>query len=818
MKFSLSWLRTHLETDATLERITTTLSSIGLEVEGVEDRAASLAPFRTARVVEAVQHPDADRLRVCSVDAGGGEIVSVVCGAPNARTGLGVVFAPPGAIIPGSGITLKIGKIRGVESAGMLVSAREMGLGEDHEGIVELPDATPVGLPYAAWAGLDDPVIEIGVTPNRGDALSVRGVARDLAAAGLGTLKNWSVEPVPAAFDTPLGWQIAWPQACPWVLGRSIRVSRNGGSPDWLQRRLTAIGLRPISALVDITNFFTLDLGRPLHAFDADRVAGPILTMRHGAGENFDLLNGRDLAVGHDDLVIADAQGPVSLAGIMGGTRTGTHEGTRHVFLECALFDPIGIARSGRRHQLASDARARFERGVDQALPPAALEAATRMVLDLCGGEAGTVVSAGAEPAWRRRASLRFERLSGLGGADIAPAEASAILERLGFTLSPLGKAGVIADVPPWRNDIAGSPGLDQAPSLDAARGKAAAEGAAAIGPECDLVEEVLRIAGLDTIPAISLPVAQAIPTPALSSRQTRTALARRLLAGRGLAECVSYSFCARDAAALFGEAPVSLTLNNPIAADLDQMRPTPLASLAQAASRNLARRVGHVAMFEVGPGFDAGGQPSIAAGLRAGPAARDWQNAVPAPGAMDAKADVWALLGALGVPLDALQVTADTPAHYHPGQSGVVRQGPRTVLAYFGALHPAVAAKLDLGSHVAVFEVFLDAIADPKRRRRAPPDLPALQSVSRDFAFVCPVAVSADSVMRAARSADRALIAQVSLFDLYEGENVQPGQKSLGIEVVFQPQERSMTDQDIEAASAKVVQAVGKITGGQLR
>ncbi len=818
MKFTLSWLRDHLESAAPLEAIVERLSLIGLEVEGVENRAAVLAPFRTARIIEAVKHPNADRLQVCRVDAGTGEAISVVCGAPNARTGLHVVFAPPGAFIPGTGMTLKLGEIRGVTSAGMLLSTREMGLGEEHDGIAELPEGTEIGLPYAAWAGLDDPVIEIGVTPNRGDALGVRGIARDLAACGLGTLKPWAPENVPAAFRSTPDWRIDWPEACPWVLGRTIRGVRNGPSPDWLQRRLTAIGLRPISALVDITNFFTFALGRPLHVFDAGLIAGQTLTLRRGSGEVFRALNGRDLTVGDEDLVIADARGAISLAGIMGGEATGTSDATTEVFLECALFDPVRIALAGRRHALSSDARQRFERGIDPSLLPAAVAAATRMILDLCGGEAGSVVSAGAEPAWQRTATLRFERLAGLGGADVPADEAVALLERLGFAVCARTGAAVTVAVPPWRNDVAGVGALDQPAALEAARARAAAEGAAAIEPECDLVEEVLRIRGLDSVKPVSLPVDEAVPGRTLSARQARTALARRMLAARGFAECVTYSFMARAEAASFGAVPESLTLRNPIAADLDQMRPTPLATLVQAACRNFAHGAGQAALFEIGPGYAASGQSLIAAGLRAGAAARHWQAGPAEAGVFTAKADLLALLAALGVPLEALSLTADAPEHYHPGQSGVVRQGPKLVLGRFGALHPGLLARRGLDVPVAGFELFLDAVADPKRRRRAPPDLPAFQPVSRDFAFVVTADVAADAVLRAARGADRALIARAGLFDVYTGEHVPEGMKSLAVEVVFQPVERTLTDAEIEAACARVVAAVAKSTGARLR
>ena len=817
MKISLAWLRTHLRTDATLDQLTTALSSIGLEVEAVHDRAAPLAPFRTARIVEAAPHPNADRLRLCRVDAGTGEEIGVVCGAPNARTGLHAVFAPPGAHIPGTGITLKVGEIRGVRSAGMLVSLREMGLGEDHEGIAELPDGTDVGLSYATWAGLDDPVIEIGVTPNRGDALSVRGVARDLAAAGLGELLPWAAPPVAAGTEAPVAWHVEWPDACPWIVGRSVRGVRNGPSPDWLQRRLVAIGLRPISALVDITNFFTHDLGRPLHVFDADRIAGPTLTLRRGAGESFRALNGRDLTVGGDDLVIADAAGVQSLAGIIGGEATGSLPDTSHVFIECALFDPVTVARAGRRHQLHTDARARFERGIDPSLLPSALDAATAMILQVCGGEAGAVVRAGAEPAWQRTASLRFERIAGLGGADVSAERATGILRALGFQPVARDQGRITVAVPPWRNDVAGAGGVDQSPSLDPARAGSAAEGAALIEPECDLLEEVLRIAGLDAIAPVSLPVMSAVPAASLTPRQARTAGVRRALAARGMAECVTFSFMAGQHAALFGAAPPSLTLKNPIAADLDQMRPTPLATLALAAARNLARGAGAAALFEVGPAYAETAQTLVAAGLRAGLPARHWQAGPPESAALQAKADLWALLGELGLPMEALSLTRDAPAHYHPGQSATLRQGPKT-LGWFGALHPAVRAKLDLPEHAAAFELVLDAAADPKRRRRAPPDLAVLQPVLRDFAFLVSSDTPAETVLRAARSADRALIARVALFDLYEGANMQPGQKSLGVEVTFQPRAHTLTEQDIEAACRKVIDGVVKASNAQLR
>lgn len=819
MKFSLSWLREHLATEAGLDEIVATLTRIGLEVEGVHDPAETLGGFRIARVVEAVQHPNADRLRACKVDTGAG-IVSVVCGAPNARTGMKAVFAAPGSYIPGTGITLQVGNIRGVESAGMLLSAREMGLGDDHTGIVDLPEDAPVGVAYVAWAGMDDPVVEIAVTPNRGDALAVRGIARDLAAAGLGMLKPWAPAPVAAAYPSPLQWRIEFPEACPWVLGRAVRGVRNGPSPDWLVRRLTSIGLRPINRLVDITNFFTFDLGRPLHVFDVGKVAGGVLTLRQGNGESLLGLHGREVTLSPEDCAIADANGVVSLAGVVGGEPTGCDEATREVFIECALFDPVHVALSGRRHGVSSDARQRFERGIDPALMPAALEAATRMVIELCGGEASETVAAGAEPRWQRNASLRFARLESFGGLAVAPDEAVARLERLGFGMVVRDAQRVVVSVPSWRNDVAQDSPLDPSSDLAPEVAAKAAAGRAEMEPEADLVEEVLRLGGLDAVPPVSMPGLAPIPSPTLTPAQSRAALARRVLAARGLAECVTFSFMPAASAALFaGDQPL-LAVENPISADLDTMRPAVLATLALTAARNAARGEPQALLFEVGPEFGAalaGRQRLVATGLRAGATARDWAAPSRAFDAMDAKADLWALLAALGVPLEALSVTADAAAWFHPGQSGVVRQGPKIALGSFGVLHPRVCTALDLPP-AAGFVLDLDAIAEPKRRRRAAPELSALQPVRRDFAFLVDAGVPAETLLRAARGAERNLVSGVLLFDRYEGEKLPAGKVSLAIEVTLQPREKTLADAEIEAASRKIVAAVAKATGAVLR
>jgi phenylalanyl-tRNA synthetase beta chain len=823
MKFTMSWLREHLETDATLEQISTTLSAIGIEVEGIEDRAAALANFRIARVIEATQHPNADRLRALRVDLGDGREYSVVCGAPNARTGMLGVAALPGAFIPGTGITLKVGEIRGVKSEAMMLSSREMGLGDDHSGIVDLPADAPVGARYVDYAGLDDPIIEIKVTPNRGDALSVRGIARDLAAAGLGTLKPWEVAPVAGAYPSPLAWRIADPRACTWVLGRAVRGVKNGPSPQWLQDRLVAIGLRPISALVDVTNFFTFAVGRPLHVFDVAKVAGPLLSMRMAQpGEELLALNGKTYALTDEDGVIADANGAEALGGIIGGEHSGCDETTTECFIECALFDPVRVALSGRRHDVRTDARSRFERGIDPALLPKALDAATRMIIELCGGEASEVSAAGAEPGWQREATLRFARVAELGGLDLPRPEVQRRLAALGFETAAQDHERITVAVPSWRNDIAAHGALAQDASLPADRARAAAEGAAAIEPECDLVEEVLRLGGLDAVPSVSLPVAQPVPRAALSAKQVRAALARRVLAARGLQDSVTYGFCAREVAALFGETPDSLHLENPIASDLDQMRPTPLATLANAAARNAARGFGDVGLCEIGGAYrDPASGPSqlnVAAGLRAGFTAPNWAAPARAVDALDAKGDALAVLTALGVPMAALMLTTDAPGFYHPGRSGVLRQGPKTVLATFGELHPKVAKALGLPGPAVAFEVFLDAVAEPKRRKKGLPDLPAFQPLRRDFAFVVDEAVPAEALLRAARGADKALVADVALFDRYAGEKMEPGKVSLALQVTLQPRERTLTDAEIEAVAQKIVAAVTKATGAVLR
>ncbi|GBR00789.1 phenylalanine--tRNA ligase subunit beta [Acetobacter oeni] len=819
MKFSLSWLHDHLETSATVEEICNALNRIGLEVEHVEQQGAQLEPFCTARILEAVQHPNADRLRVCKVDAGPehGE-VQVVCGAPNARPGIAVIFAPPDTFIPGSGITIKPGKIRGEASGGMLCSLRELGLGEETDGIAELPEDTLPGQSYADFAGLDDTVIEIGVTPNRGDALAVYGIARDLAAAGLGELRPFLADTVEGTFPSAVSWNITCPEACPWVLGRTIRSVRNGPSPKWLRDKLESVGLRSISTLVDITNLFTIDLGRPLHVFDTNRIKGDVLTICRGAGESIRALDGKDYIVTSEDCVIADGAGVQSIAGIMGGAATEVRDETTDVFIECALFDPVHIALTGRRLGISSDARYRFERGVDQAMPVAALEAATRLIMDLCGGEASEVVSAGAQPHWQRDARLRFERIVSLGGLAVEPDEAVKILGHLGFEVRSSNEDAVTVSVPSWRNDVAQPVVLDPAPTLTPDQCMELENAVARIEPECDLIEEVLRITGLDKVPPQALPPVSVVPGASVSPARARIARLRRVLATRGLMETIGFSFVAHDEAAKFGDAPESLRLLNPIAADLDQMRPTPLPGLLMAARRNDARGWPDLGLFEIGAGFTENGQATIAAGLRSGHTPRQPGGGGEPMTFMAAKADVVDILQSLGVSADALTVTSDAPGYYHPGRSGVFRLGPKTVLATFGELHPSLVQNAGFDAPVVAFEVFPDRIGDPKRRRKAAPNLSVLQPLRRDFAFLVANDVPVETILRAARGAERKLVTGVSLFDIYEGSKLPEGQKSVGIEVTLQPQDTSLTDAEIEKISDKIVAAVMKATNGTLR
>jgi len=802
MKFTLSWLKDHLETTASLAEITGRLPMIGLEVEGVEDRGAALAAFVVAEVIEAKPHPNADKLQVCTVDTGTARL-QVVCGAPNARAGLKGVFAPVGSVIPAGGVTLKAAAIRGVDSAGMLLSEREMLLSDEHTGIVELAADAVVGSPAAAAMGLDDPVIDVAITPNRGDCLGVRGIARDLAAAGLGTLKPLDTAPVPGSYPSPVGIRLDFDEAtacaCPYFAGRLIRGVRNAESPAWLRERLLAAGLRPISALVDITNYLTLDLCRPLHVFDASKLSGGLHVRLARAGERLAALNGKEYALTEAMTVVCDDAGPQALGGVIGGEPTACDEATTDVFLESALFDPVRTATTGRALSLASDARYRFERGIDATSVTWGLEVATRLILAICGGEASEVVVAGAPPADHETIFLTAADVERITGVRVSTARCLDLLEALGFRVVPDIDELLLVTPPAWRNDI---------PDDDSAL-------------PC-VVEEIVRLHGYDRIPQTPLPREHALPRPALSASQRRRARARRTLATRGLIECVTYSFMSARAASAVGGAPDSLRLVNPISADLDVMRPSLLPNLIQAAARNADRGQRDAALFEVGPQYADDrpeGQAIAATAVRCGRGQRHWAETARPVDAFDAKADALAVLDAIGARTEKLVVTADAPSWYHPGRSGVLSLGKQPV-ARFGEIHPAVLRALDAAGPIVACEVFLDLVPlkDAAGTARPALFLSALQPVDRDFAFIVDGRVTAEAVVRAARAADRTLIADVRVFDVFEGGAVGEGRKSIAVGVTLQPTEKTLTDAEIEAVAARVVAQVTKATGATLR
>ena len=797
MKLTYSWLLEHLDTEADAASLAAKLTAIGLEVETLEDAGARLADFTVAHVVSAEKHPNADKLKLCMVDTGT-DIVQVICGAPNARTGIKAVFARPGVVIPYSGDVLKIGAIRGLESRGMLCSARELLLSDEHDGIIELPVDAEIGTPIARALGLDDPVIEISLTPNRGDCTGVHGIARDLAAAAMGQLRTKEPQPVAGRFPAPIGVRISAPAAAagasPLFAGRLIRGVRNGPSPQWLQERLRAVGLRPISALVDLTNLMSLDRGRPLHVFDADTLQGGICVRMAAEGESLRALDGKTYDLDSSMCVIADDNAVLSLGGIMGGEASSCTEATVNVFVEAALFDPARIAATGRKLGILSDARYRFERGVDPQFCIPGLELATQWILELCGGEPSEIVIAGQSPDWRREIVLAADTVKRLTGLSLDIIQIEQILMRLGFTIKRQDPE-LLVTPPSWRSDVHGP---------------------------ADLVEEVVRIHGIEHVPAVPLPRPFAVARGVLTPAQRRMRLCRRVLAARGFHECVQYSFIARTKAALFGGGDAARQLENPIAADLDALRPTPLPSLLDAAARNQARGLGHLNLFEVGAGFASGvpgEQENIAVALRAGTPAPEWTKSQRAPDVFDAKADVFALLETLMGGAMTAPVRAGAPGWYHPGRSGVLALGPR-VIAHFGELHPRIVEAFDLKGPVLACELFLDRIPEPKIKGKARPVFAPspLQPVERDFAFLVADAVGAEEILKAVRMAERTLIESVSVFDLYAGEAVPPGKKSIAIRVRLQPKEKTLTDEQIEAIAASIIAAVAKATGGILR
>jgi len=801
MKFTLSWLKEHLDTDASIEQLADKLTMIGLEVENIEDKAKLLAPFTIARVISAEQHPNADRLRVCMVDTGdGGAPVQVVCGAPNARAGLVGVFSAPGTYIPGKNITLGVGTIRGVESRGMLCSEAELQLSENHDGIMELPADAPIGKGYAEWAGMGDPTFEINLTPNRQDCAGVQGIARDLFAADMGKFKDPAIKPVKGEFPCPVKVTVEDATLCPGFALRLVRGVKNGPSPKWLQQRLTSIGLRPINALVDITNFMTYDRARPLHVFDARKVRGNLVVRRARDGETLLALDGRTYTLDSSICVIADEHGVESLAGIMGGEASGCDENTTDVLIESALWNEMNIAQTGRKLGINSDARYRFERGVDPAFMVPGLELATRMVMEICGGTPSDNVVVGKVHGDDRVIDFPLTEVKRLAGIDVPLPEMRGILSRLGFMTAGNGPVMKVA-VPSWRSDVEG---------------------------KADIVEEIVRIVGVDKVPESPFDRGEEPRKAVLTPIQLRTRRAKRAAAARGMVEAVTWSFISKQAAELFGGGKSELALANPIASDLSDMRPSLLPGLIAAAQSNVDRGFADVALFEVGQIFE-GDRPEdqlvAAAGIRRGFASskgigRHWSGSAQAD-AFDVKADALAVLAAAGAPMQALQIVPGGTGFLHPGRSGTIQIGPQNILGYFGELHPRTLQALRADGPLVAFEVILDRIppARQKPTRAKPPlELSLFQPVSRDFAFIVDRAVKAGDIVRAAQNVDKKLISEVAVFDLYEGKGIDEGKKSIAIAVTMQPREKTMTDEEIDAVAAKIVAEVTKKTGGTLR
>ncbi len=787
MKFTLSWLREHLDTDATVERLVDTLTAIGLEVEGVENAAEKLKSFRIARVLSAVPHPQADKLQVLSVDAGDGPL-QVVCGAPNARAGLVGVFGAPGAVVPSNGMVLKVASIRGVESNGMMCSVRELELGEEHDGIIELPQDAPVGVSFATYSGADDPVFDVAITPNRQDCMGVRGIARDLAAAGVGTIKPLVVPEIAANGASRIEIRTDDREGCPAFYGRTISGVTNGPAPAWMTRRLNAVGQRSISALVDITNYVMLDLGRPSHAYDLSKLSGPVVARRATDGETVTALDGKSYTLTSEMTVIADAREVHDIAGIKGGEHSGIADDTTDVLLEVAYFTPERIAKTGQALALASDARTRFERGVDPAFLDDAVAILTGMIIAHCGGTPSEIVRAGKPPLEAQTMRYDTTLCTRLGGMEVEADRQRAILESLGFHVG----SDWTVTIPSWRRDVEGP---------------------------ADLVEEVVRIVGLDRVTSTPLSREDGVARPTATPVQKVERKVRRTAAARGLNEAITWSFVSEAEASAFGGG--AWTLSNPISEDMKVMRPSLLPGLLSAAQRNADRGAPSIRLFEIGRRYLADAEPLtvgvVLAGQRAG---RSWSSGKAQPfDAFDAKAEALALLDAAGAPVDNLQVFGEAGGHFHPGQSGTLRLGPKTVLASFGALHPATARAFDLSGPVVAAEIYLHAV--PVRRASGfmrPAFSPSpLQVVQRDFAFLVSQDVASDVIARAVRGADKAAIIEVRVFDVFRGTGVPEGQQSVAIEVTLQPVDRSFTEAELSAIATKIVSVAGTL-GAVLR
>ena len=795
MKFSLEWLKYFLDTDASVAEIAAALNTLGHEVEGIEDPADKLAGFKVAKVLTAAKHPDADKLQVLTVDTGEGDPLQVVCGAPNARAGMTGVLGLPGAVVPANGMELRKSAIRGVESNGMMCSVRELELGDEHDGIIELPEDAPVGQSFAEYHA-SSPVFDVAITPNRPDCMGVMGLARDLAAAGLGTFKPIEVPQIVGKGVCPVEIRIEDAEGVPAYYGRVIRGVSNGASPDWMQRRLKAAGQRPISAVVDMTNYLMLAFGRPAHAYDFAKLSGPMVARRARNGETVLALNEKTYTLDDSITVIADDNGVHDVAGIMGGEDTGVTETTTDVLLEIAYFDPERIGVSGRRLGLASDARTRFERGVDPAFLDDGLALLTDLILRFCGGEASEVSRVGAPPLEPKVVAFDPAMTARLGGIDVPEADQRRIMEALDFKVDDNWQV----TCPPRRHDIEGP---------------------------ADLVEEVVRVHGLDRVESVALPRAEGVARPTASPQQVMERRLRRTAAARGLHEAVTWSFLPTADAEHFADGAPLWVLDNPISEDMKAMRPSLIPGLLSAAKRNADRGSDGSRLFEIGRRYFRKGdgasdeKPTLGVVLSGVKTARGWDSGKASPfDAYDAKAEAMALLEAAGAPVANLMVMGEAGDQFHPGQSATLRLGPKNVLARFGAMHPATLKAFDIEGPVVAVELFLDGI--PARKgaasfARPAYTPPALQALTRDFAFLVPADLAAGDLVKAVRGADKQAITDARVFDVFAGQGVPEGRKSVAIEVVLQPGEKTFTDAEIKALSDKIVAAAAK-HGAELR
>lgn len=785
MKVSLRALKKYLDTTASVQEIADKLTSIGLEVEEVIDKSSILEPFTVAEVKTVENHPNADKLHILGVFTGQ-EMLQIVCGAPNVRVGMKSILAHEGDLIPLYNERLKKGVIRGIESMGMLCSERELGISDNHEGIIDLDTELPAGTP-AIEVLSSDVIFDVNVTPNRGDCFGVKGIAKDLSATGIGKFISHDVAPIAGTFKSPINVTIT-DKNCPQFTGRYIRNVKNGQSPKWMQEFLISMGMRPISALVDITNYLNVAECRPLHVFDADKLVGNITVRQAHDGEKIAALNEKEYTLTSEMTVVADESGALSIAGVMGGEKTGCTEETVNVFLESAYFNPIAIAKTGRELNVESDSRTRFERGIDPASQIMGNQIATQLILDICGGEASEIVIAGQEPHWQHQIDFDFHLVKRLCGLDIPQDRMVEILERLDFKVE-----GNHVSVPSWRsNDVK--------------------EGA-------DLVEEIVRIYGLDELPTLPLRPTE-LPLGILLPHQKRESAIRRALAARGLNQAITWSFMDSKLAQYF--CSKNIRIANPIASDLDEMRPSLVPNLLSAIKRNQDRGMKDVQLFEVGPEFYSTKpkeQRMVACGVRAGSyTPRHFLENMRSVDVFDAKADALDGLAAIDAPKN-IQVVRKAPSWYHPGRSGAFALG-KNIVAYFGEIHPQILKVFDIKTPVVAFEIYLDNVPQARTKSKSQKLLKMsnLMPLTRDFAFIADKATEAGKLMAAIQNVDKDKITNVVLFDVYEGDKLPADKKSIAVQVTIWPTDKTMTDKEIEILCTQIVNMVKKSTGAELR